>query len=110
MTALPLGAYIEAEVHLASPEDGGRRSGIWSGYRCNCWIGRVDEDGGRAYNDATFYLVGAEEMAPGTTARARVLPHDPDSWSRLEVGGRFELCEGARVVGDAVVVTMFPTN
>jgi translation elongation factor EF-Tu-like GTPase len=108
MTVLPLAAFIEADVRLLTPEQGGRRSGIWSGYRCNCWIGHVGEDGERTYNDATFYLLGVDELPPGASAHARVQPHNPDEWSGLDVGARFELCEGPRVIGDAVIVKLLP--
>ncbi len=108
MTTAPLAAFIKADVHLRTPDEGGRQSPIWSGYRCNCWVGYIGDDGERAYNDATFYLLSVEELQPGATARARVQPHRPDDWLHLTVGGRFELCEGRRVIGEAVIVELFP--
>lgn len=108
MTAFPLAAFIEADVRLLTPEQHGRRSGIRSGYRCNCWIGHGSNEERRTYNDATFYLLDIDELQPGAIARARVQPHHPDDWSGLGVGARFELCEGLRVIGDAVVVDLFP--
>jgi translation elongation factor EF-Tu-like GTPase len=110
MTEFPLAAFIEAEIRLLATEEGGRRSAIGSGYRCNCWIGHVDENGRRTHNDATFYLLDAEKLVPGATGRARVLPHNPDYWTQLEVGSRFELCEGSRVVGKAVIAELFPSR
>jgi hypothetical protein len=109
MTAIPLTAFIEVDVRLLTPGQGGRRSGIWSGYRCNCWIGHVGEDGERSYNDATFYLLDVAALTPGAAARARVQPHDPDEWADVGVGTTFELCEGPRVVGEAVIMDLFPT-
>lgn len=110
MTKLRLAAFIEAEVHLLAPDQGGRRSPISSGYRCNCWVGCTADDGLRAYNDATFHLIGSDRLAPGETARARVEPHFPDDWSHMEVGSRFELCEGSRVIGVATVTGLYPSS
>ena len=107
MSPFPLAAYIEAEVELLPPERGGRRSPIWSGYRCNCWIGST-EGGERTYNDATFFLVDGERLEPGARGRARVQPHFPDEWSELIQGSTFELCEGRRIVGVATITGLFP--
>lgn len=109
MTSLPLQAFIEADIHLLTPQAGGRGSPIASGYRCTCWIGHVDQGGKRTFNDASLYLVDVERLAPGATARAQVRPHSPEYWSDLAVGTRFELCEGTRVIGEAVVVALFPS-
>ncbi len=107
MTALPLPAYIEAEVELLLSDRGGRRSPIASGYRCNCWIGKV-QDGQRTYNDATFFLLDAVRLEPGSRGRARVQPHFPDEWSELAEGSTFDLCEGRRVIGIATITGLFP--
>lgn len=104
---LPLNAFVAADVQLLGPGEGGRRSPIASGYRCNCWLGKTD-DGERVYNDATFYLVEAERLEPGVAGRVRVQPHNPDEWSQLVPGSVFELCEGRRVVGRATVTELFP--
>lgn len=108
MSALPLAAYIEAEVELLPTDQGGRRSPIWSGYRCNCWIGKT-EGADRTYNDATFFLLDGESLAPGERGRARVQPHHPDQWSEIGEGAVIELCEGRRLVGVATVVALFPS-
>lgn len=107
MTTLPLAAFIDAEVRLLPSAEGGRQSPIASGYRCNCWVGHVQE-GQRVYNDATFYLLESDELKPGETGRVRVQPHHPDDWSHLTVGFQFELCEGPRVIGVATVIELFP--
>ncbi len=109
MTTLPLAAFIRAEISLLSATERGRTSGIFSGYRCNCWIGH-QSDGARTYNDATIHLVGVERIEPGGTASARVQPHFPDDWSHLQVGSQFELCEGPRVIGTARVLELFPAR
>jgi translation elongation factor EF-Tu-like GTPase len=109
MTGRRFAAFIEAEVHLLTPDEGGRRSPIASGYRCNCWVGHIN-DGHRVYNDATIHLLGRDKLTPGATARARVEPHFPDDWSHLAVGSSFELCEGPRVIGVATVTGLFPPS
>ncbi len=86
-------------------ERGGRRAPISSGYRCNCWIGSI-EDGERRYNDATFYLLDVDRLGPGERGRVRVEPHLPEAWSNLAKGLRIELCEGRRVVGIATVTRL----
>lgn len=108
MTELPLSAYIEADVELLPTEGGGRRSPIASGYRCNCWIGGLDATG-NTYNDATIFLVTGQ-LQPGTRGRVRVQPHSPDEWSAIHEGSRFDLCEGRKVVGTALVTKMFPAT
>jgi hypothetical protein len=107
MTTAPTGAYIEVDLDLLPPEQGGRKSPIASGYRCNCWIGKF-EDGERSYNDATFFLLEMDRLEPGSRARARVQPHLPDEWSEVVEGSRFELCEGPRVIGIATVLQVSP--
>ena len=106
MNSHPLSAFIVATVRLLPTAEGGRRAPIVSGYRCNCRIDHTDVDG-RTYHDATLYLIDTESLAPGDTARARVRPHDPDAWSTLTEGSRFELCEGPRTVGVAIVIDLF---
>jgi translation elongation factor EF-Tu-like GTPase len=107
MRPAPLSAYIVAEVNLLSPNDGGRRSPIVSGYRCNCWIGK-ELDGKRTYNDATFFILSTDRIEPGDRGYARVEPHFPDEWSQVEEGSFFELCEGQRAIGTARVTGLFP--
>lgn len=102
-------AFIAADVRLLPADQGGRRSPIRSGYRCNCWIGHQDADG-RAYNDATIHLVDSDLLAPGHAAAARIQPHDPDSWTQISVGSTIELCEGPRTIGIATVTELFPAG
>jgi hypothetical protein len=107
MSTWPLAAFIEADIEVLPAERGGRGSPIWSGYRCNCWIGKI-EHGERTYNDATFFLIDRKTLEPGERGRARVEPHFPDEWSDLDEGFTFELCEGRRVIGIATVTALFP--
>lgn len=106
-SALPAEAFIEVDVAVVGTADGGRQSGIWSGYRPSCWIGHVEE-GRRTYNDATFYVLDADVIQPGDTGRACVRPHFPEFWTHLAVGDRIEICEGPRVVAHAVIIRLRP--
>jgi hypothetical protein len=96
-------AFLEAEITLLAPAEGGRRSAIWSGYRPSFRLDHVDGEIRGTY-DATIWLHGTDSLSPGSTARARVYPHLPDSWTDVIAGSRLELCEGARVVGRAIVI------
>lgn len=107
MTIASRAAFIEADVELLASDQGGRRSPIASGYRCNCWLGKVDH-GQRVYNDATFHIMDEERLEPGAVGRVRVQPHDPDAWSGLAPGSTFEMCEGPRLIGTATVRGLFP--
>jgi len=109
VTELPLSAFIEADVYLLAPAEGGRRSAIASGYRCNCLLDERDREDGTSY-DATFLLLDTDRLEPGHTARARIRPHFPDSWTRVEIGTVVEMCEGRRAVGRATVVDLFPDS
>ena len=103
MTEPSNSAFLEAEIALLAPEEGGRRSAIRSGYRPSFRLDHVDGEW-RGTHDATIWLDGADVLSPGSTARARVYPHVPDSWTDVVAGSRLELREGARVVGRAVVI------
>jgi translation elongation factor EF-Tu-like GTPase len=97
-------AFLEADVTLLTPGDGGRQSAICSGYRPSFRLDHVDDEI-HGTHDATIWLYGTEVLSPGSTARARVYPHIADSWSDVVAGSRFELREGARVVGRAIVIS-----
>jgi hypothetical protein len=43
-------AFLEPEIALRTPHEGGRRSAIRSGYRCNCRLNRDD------HHDASISL------------------------------------------------------
>jgi translation elongation factor EF-Tu-like GTPase len=107
MSSLPLSAFIEADICLLTPEEGGRRTGIASGYRCNCRLWRAGEHK-TSYHDATVFILDVPEILPGSSARARLQPHYPDVWADLAVGSDFGLCEGPRVIGRATVTELFP--
>ena len=92
---------------MKSTADGGRRHPVFSGYRASFWLGRW-EDGRRAYNDAGVYLKGGEELAPGQTGEAWLIPLRPEFWSHVRVGDVIDMSEGERVVGTATVTALHP--
>jgi translation elongation factor EF-Tu-like GTPase len=104
MTSLPANS-IEARIFVRSTADGGRRHPVFSGYRASFWLGRR-EDGRSAYNDAGVYLKVGEELAPGQTGEAWLIPLRPEFWGHLRVGDVIEMSEGERVVGTATVTAV----
>jgi hypothetical protein len=97
--------FIRGEVRLKRTSEGGRKTQIRSGYRCNCWIGGHTGEGQRVYNDAMIDLESQTELEPGGSAAAKLYPTQPASWSGLAVGDVIELCEGPRTVGEATLLT-----
>ena len=98
----PPEAYIEAHVHLRSADAGGRKRPILSGYRCGFLIGNPFGDR-EQQNDAAVYLVGKDELRPGSRAMARIRPAVPAAWSSVSVGATLTMCEGPRAIGSATV-------
>src|SRR5580658_7419749 len=94
--------HFTAELSLLSTEAGGRRNPIASGYRCNCWLS-VNHDDDRSTHDATFRLVQTEQLSPGESGIADVVPHVPSYWRQLRAGSKFELREGPRKIGHGVL-------
>lgn len=109
MSAPPFAAFIQAELRLTPTDAGGRSRPISSGYRCNCWLGGLTEEGDRTYNDALIYLESAEELQPGSSAIVRLQPAFPDLWTDVATGDVIDVCEGSRVVGKATVIELFPS-
>lgn len=97
-------AFIEARVTLVPTEAGGRRAGIADGYRCNCRIPGHSEG---EFFDATFHIQGTAVLGPGATGELRIQPHHPDDWRSVEVGSVIEMCEGPRLIGRAIVTSLF---
>lgn len=90
---------IEARIRFLTASEGGRQSGVFSGYRGQFHYGGDDYDGFQFFPDAD--PKGPIEL--GKEVRAFVLFHE-DRWkyvheSKLHEGMTFEIREGARVVG-----------
>jgi hypothetical protein len=98
---------VEARIFARNTADGGRRHPVFSGYRASFWLGRY-ADGRRTCNDAGVYLKVGEELAPGQTGEAWLVPLRPEFWDHLRVGDVIEMSEGERVVGTATVTALQP--
>lgn len=103
MAMIPPSAIYRVRVRVLPAREGGRTKPIHSGYRCNFWIGHVD-DGRRTYNDGAVFWEGSDEVVPGEVGLGRVQPTFPKQWLHLQPGSEIELCEGPNVVGVAEVV------
>lgn len=90
LTSLP---DIEAEIRFLTAEEGGRHTPVRSGYRPQfCYEGH-DWDAHEEYPDV-------ELVHPGETVRTFLWFLSPDAHlGRVQVGMKFEIREGPRVVG-----------
>lgn len=100
-------AYLQADLYLLSLEEGGRRKPIFSGFRCNCWIGALTENGERSYNDAAIYFERPALLTPGASTTVRIRPLRDESWAHVTTGSTIDLCEGPRRIGTAQVTEVF---
>lgn len=87
-----------------SPQDGGRRRPIFSGYRAMAHLppgsaGDLVPAVEIVKTDCALDLGDAEQVAPGDTAYARIVPLHPEFWVRLTPGEVVDIAEGSRVVG-----------
>lgn len=90
---------IEAEIRYLTTEEGGRRSGVFSGYRGQFYYGGNDYDGSQFFLD-----VPDDEMVElGTTVRASIRflrkRWEEFHFKHITTGMPFEIREGNRTVG-----------
>jgi translation elongation factor EF-Tu-like GTPase len=94
---------IEADIHYLTTEEGGRKTGVGSGYRGQFFYDGEDHDAiqffPRLSEDAMVEL--------GTVVRALVR-FPQDRWvavhaRRIAIGTPFEIREGRRTVGRGIV-------
>jgi translation elongation factor EF-Tu-like GTPase len=84
---------LEAEIRFLTPEEGGRKTPAYSGYRPQLYYDDHDWDAHQEYPDV-------ECVHPGDTARTLLWFLSPDAHvKRAHVGKEFEVREGARVIG-----------
>jgi translation elongation factor EF-Tu-like GTPase len=103
--------YIEAEIHYLRADEGGRQSGIYSGYRGQFYYNGDDYDGFQFFPDCDGQVV-----EPGTTVRAFV-QFRANRWNEVHsklitVGMKFQIREGNGTVGHGVVtkIALDPTE
>ena len=97
---------IEAEIRYLTAEEGGRRSGLFSGYRGQFYYSGNDYDGFQFFPD----LQDDEMVELGKTVRA-VIKFRQERWDEVHskaitVGMPFAIREGKRTVGRGVVTNV----
>jgi len=97
--------FLKARATMTETSSGGRRHGVFSGYRAGWSI--PTENGGRTYADGPIELLDADVLPPGATGVIRIYPLVPERWTDVTVGSELDMREGARVVGTAVVTGVF---
>jgi len=94
-------SFLEVRLSLLSPAEGGRTSPVKSGYMPNWWL---PETSTPTLASASIELVDVDDLRPGATATARVVPFAPELWEGIDVGVELVMTEGPdRHVGTAVV-------
>ncbi len=88
-------------LHLLSPEEGGRSTPIASGYRAGMFF-EPDANGG---NDGILTIRDGDTCAPGETCTGSIRPLRPDLLPQsVKQSASFELREGWRVVAKGLVM------
>tara|TARA_R100001132_G_C3275839_1_gene100041 strand:- start:9651 stop:9971 length:321 start_codon:yes stop_codon:yes gene_type:complete len=94
---------IEAEIRYLTTEEGGRRNGVFNGYRGQFYYDGDDHDGGQFFPNQSE----GEMVELGITVNALVrFPQsrwDEVHSKRITVGMEFEIHEGAKMVGHGIV-------
>jgi elongation factor Tu len=94
---------IEAEIRYLTTEEGGRRTGVSSGYRGQFFYEGEDHDGFQYFPE----LPDGAIVELGATIRA-VIRYRQEQWEdvhskRITVGLPFQIREGNRTVGRGIV-------
>ena len=95
-----------ARLTLRTPENGGRRTAVRSGYRPNFDIGERLPDGQINYHDAQVTVINQDSISPGETADVILWAAEPTPWSKDVVGSTIKACEGPRIIGEAEVLQL----
>ena len=95
---------IEAEIYYLTPEEGGRKTAIYSGYR-----GQFFYDGMNF--DAPQEFIDKEICNVGETVRVYLQTVNPKNhMGKLFVGKYFEIREGIKVVGKGKITKIIRTD
>ncbi len=94
---------IKTEIRYLTTEEGGRNTGVYSGYRGQFYYDGYDYDGFQYFPE----LQDNEMVELGTTVKALVR-FPQERWdeihsNQIKVGMEFEIHEGAKVVGRGIV-------
>lgn len=88
---------IEAEIYFLTPQEGGRSTPAFSGYRGQFFYEGMDCDAVQEYPDV-------EEVMPGETVRAYLAFLSPNlHYKKVYEGMTFLVREGERTVGKGTV-------
>jgi hypothetical protein len=90
---------LRANIKLFPTEEHGRRNPIRTGYRPSLWFGGTTPQGEQDLHSAVIRLRESEEVRPGDTSRAEIVPVAVGTWPPIQKGRRFDLIEGSRLVG-----------
>jgi translation elongation factor EF-Tu-like GTPase len=83
-----------------TPEEGGRRTPAFEGYRPQFYFGGHDYD-------AQHYYIGTDSVLPGQTVRAYLAFRSPDRLvGQLHPGLEFSIREGSRTVARGRVLQL----
>lgn len=89
---------VRAKLHLLDTEEGGRSAPIESGYRSLVRFSGANVDFGSELE------LESDVLAPGEAGACRLMFWAVDALPALSAGQRFELREGARVVGHGEIL------
>ncbi len=97
--------FIEADIRYLPPEEGGRTTVVFSGYRGQFYYDGEDHDGFQYFPDH-----GREMVHLGTTVRT-IVRFRQERWHEVHskhivVGMAFEIREGSRTAGRGVVTNV----
>jgi len=94
---MPVPKDIEAQIYFLKPEEGGRSTPAYSGYRPQFYYDEHDWDASHDYPDV-------DVVNPGDTVRAFLGFLSPNEhFGKVYEGMEFLVREGARTVGKGVV-------
>jgi translation elongation factor EF-Tu-like GTPase len=93
---------VAARVVLLPPNRGGRAGSLLSGYRSLLRFEGTDLDFG--FELELDPEVGPSGLAPGSSGAARISFWAVEDLPLLFAGQKFEIREGARVVGSGIIV------
>jgi len=96
--------YIEAQLTMVLPEQGGRSKPVFTDYFPNWDIGNKYADGKVDHSDAKIYIENEESISPGKSGLIRIYPFVPKVWTRVTVGMELVMQEGPHIIGHAKVL------
>jgi translation elongation factor EF-Tu-like GTPase len=94
---------IEARIRYLTTAEGGRQTGVFSGYRGQFYYGGNDYDGFQSFPDVECVVLGTEVRAFVEFSKAR---WDEVHRHSIYVGMPFEIHEGAKVVGKGIITRL----